>query len=176
MVRCHQSKINVDCKKGCKYCCYQSVYASVHEVLMLKNYIMNNFEAEEIDEIIKKAKAKSEASRINKEKGDNKISHPCPLLIDGVCSVYSARPMACRIYMSSDVNSCIQRYDLQDDEKSFPALFEFLLVAGRNMNSGFGSKLDGLSYHVLEGSLEELLYKALSDPEFEKTWWDKKKV
>lgn len=173
VVRCKQSNVNVDCKKGCEYCCHQLVYASIHEVLYITHYLKEHFSKEEIEGIGKKASAKADESVLNKENGISKLSHPCPLLVDGSCSVYSVRPMACRIYLSSDVNSCKLRYNLQDDEKNYPALFEFLLVAGRNMNSGFGSKLSELEYQVVESSLESLLAKVINEYDFEETWWDK---
>lgn len=168
--RCQQSNVNIDCKKGCEYCCHQPVFANIQEVLLVVQYIKSNFSTKEIEEITQKAKAKKEISASGKAKDLIKFSHACPLLKDGACSVYSVRPMACRIYMSSDVKSCIKRYELSSDTNSFPALFEFLLIAGRNMNEGFAVRLSELKLQISENRFEELLYLFLSDGEIIDKW------
>lgn len=44
---------------------------------------------------------------------------PCPLLIDGECSVYDVRPIACRTVFSPDANCCRAMLEAEDyDELS----------------------------------------------------------
>lgn len=66
-----------------------------------------------------------------------KIRVACPFLKDGSCKVYEARPMGCRIYLSSSARSCKQEFDQPGNQKSIPELYEFPLIAGRMLNEGF---------------------------------------
>ncbi|MBN2165661.1 MAG: YkgJ family cysteine cluster protein [Marinilabiliaceae bacterium] len=174
--RCRLSNVNIDCKKGCGYCCYQPVFASIHEVFYMKDYVNNHFSSNQISEIKAKAKSKTDYSQGNTDAELLKYSYPCPLLDNGVCIAYNARPMACRIYMSSDVKSCIKRYELHDNDKDFPALFEFLLVAGRNMNAGFAGRLEEMKIQNAEMRFEKLLYFVLNDDINEIKWLNGDKV
>jgi Fe-S-cluster containining protein len=45
---------------------------------------------------------------------------PCPLLHDGACSVYRARPLACRRVTSFQVDPCIEEYEGRDGEILLP--------------------------------------------------------
>ena len=169
-LRCKQSEVNIDCKKGCEFCCHQPVFANIQEILLVVDYINSNFSVAQIENIQTKALDKIKKIDATSVKELLKYSHACPLLVDGACSVYPVRPMACRIYMSSDVNSCIRRYELEEEDSEFPSLFEFLLIAGRNMNRGFSERLNNLNLQVTENRLEVILYLILSDIENQEKW------
>jgi hypothetical protein len=79
----------------------------------------------------------------------------CPFLEDGACAVYVARPMACRIYLSSSLSACRKDHDGPGDEKHFPELFEFPLRAGRMLNEGFVAYLKQSAVATTEMLLEQ---------------------
>ena len=114
--RCRQSNVNIDCKKGCEFCCHQPVFANIQELLYILSYIKNKFTESDIDRVKNMAFEKMRKIDTTSVKELMKHSHACPLLKDGSCSVYPVRPMACRIYLSSDVNSCIRRYQLKEED------------------------------------------------------------
>ena len=77
------------------------------------------------------------------------------MLINGACSVYEARPMACRIYLSTSEASCKKFYDYPNHKSNFPALLEFPLRAGQMMNEGFSEGIKADNLHNTEYLLEE---------------------
>jgi hypothetical protein len=99
------SDVPIACKKGCSHCCYIWVSASAPEVLFISKIIRAKGKA-----VIERVK---EAHIATKDYSfDNRDEHPypCPLLEDNVCSIYSARPSACRLAASADAELCARSY------------------------------------------------------------------
>ena len=158
----------VSCFKGCHWCCHQAVFANSYELHFLATYIKNNFTVGGRLDIIERTEAKySVTSKLNEE-DILKYKSPCPLLKDDACSVYSARPMACRIYLSTKLESCLEFYRNPEHESNYPALIDFPLKAGRMMNEGFRSALKEIGIETTEFKLEMGLKICLNNvqPEF----------
>jgi Fe-S-cluster containining protein len=149
----------VYCRKGCSCCCWQPVFALTNEVLYLKEYIQNNFSEPEIERILAKAKEKEKKLQGLSTEDILNSKFPCPLLKDDACSVYPARPMACRIYLSLDFNSCQKFFDEPESQTSFPYIMDFPLKAGRMMNEGFKAALKQEGWISQEFRLDEGLIK-----------------
>jgi len=145
----------IHCKKGCNYCCHQAVFANSYELHYLKNFIGVQFDTAAIRQIKEKAAIKNQVTSKLDEKTVLNYKSPCPLLKDGTCSVYAARPMACRIYLSTNVDTCIEFYKNPSNEENYPALLEFPLMAGRTMNEGFIAALKAAGIEIAEFRLEE---------------------
>jgi Fe-S-cluster containining protein len=145
----------IHCKKGCSYCCHQAVFANSYELHYLGNFIQKQFDSTGIRQIKEKAGAKNEVTSNLDEKSVLNHKSPCPLLKDGTCSVYTARPMACRIYLSTRVSTCIEFYQNPSNEENYPALLEFPLMAGRMMNEGFMAALKEAGIEIAEFRLEK---------------------
>jgi Fe-S-cluster containining protein len=147
----------IHCKLGCEWCCHQPVFALDYEMEFLQNYINEYFDEETIAEI--SAKAKKKQDKLNGLKDDALLNakYPCPLLGEGACMAYEARPMACRIYLSSDVNSCKRFFDKPDDKSSYPALMDMPMRLGRMMNEGFKAALKMGGISPTEFRIEEKL-------------------
>ncbi len=154
--------VQVDCKKGCAWCCHQAVFANSYEIHYLGDFIKNNFSPEEINDIKKKAHNKQNKTSKLKEKDVLNYKHPCPLLVNGSCSAYEARPMACRIYLSMKVATCLEFYKNPRKKDSYPALLDFPLKAGRMMNEGFIDALKEKDIQIAEFRLEEGLERILT--------------
>lgn len=137
----NQQNQAIQCKKGCEYCCYQPVYALDYEMQFLNTFIKEKFTKKEQTEIQTRANNNRQKLSNLQESEILNSKQPCPLLKNGACIAYDARPMACRIYLSSNVNSCIKFFNEPKDKSSFPALLEFPLRSGRMMNEGFKSAL-----------------------------------
>jgi Fe-S-cluster containining protein len=161
-----------DCKMGCSYCCHQTVLATPYELFYLAEHVKIKFKGEVLEIIKERATNKMEGSSKLSMERLLKFKKPCPLLHPekGFCRVYQARPMACRIYLSSDVKSCKDDLDNPEDDSIFPRLFEMPLRAGRIMNEGFHARLrlnrkDNLQ--AFENTIEEGLLKALDEDAFD---------
>jgi len=151
----------VACIKGCDWCCRQEVYAGSYELHYLSAQIKLIFSPDELSELKNRIEEKYEStSKLTDDEVLN-FKSACPLLRDGACSMYSFRPMACRIYMSTKLDTCINFYHHPEDETNFPALIEFPLRAGRMMNEGFGAALKEIGVQSVEFRLEDGLRRAL---------------
>lgn len=168
--RCNRNGVSVDCKMGCAWCCHQPVFALTHEILIIAEYISQRFSKETIALITEKAAKKSAYTRALTGRELLTVNQPCPLLRNGACSVYQVRPMACRIYLSSDVKTCIQKYDTPANPKVKPALFGFMLDAGRHLNHGFVTALDEKKIVSKEAPLEWMLHDFIQDTSLIQKW------
>jgi len=147
--------VTVDCRKGCSWCCHQPVFANSYELKYLAAYIKNHFSSKEQEKIYLLASAKNDTAGELTEKEILNYKHPCPMLKDGACTAYPARPLACRIYLSMKVDSCYQFYKHPNHTDSYPALLDFPLRAGRMMNEGFFAALKENGIFSKELRLEE---------------------
>lgn len=155
-----------DCKMGCSLCCHQTVLAAPSELFFLADFVKSKFTDEALKLIVERAENKK--SKTSKLKIDTLLNfkQPCPLLhpAGGYCRVYQARPLACRIYLSSSVKSCEDDLNNPDNDTIFPQLFDMPLRAGRMMNEGFQARIrKGREDHLqsFENTIEEGLLNAL---------------
>ena len=147
----------IHCKKGCSWCCHQPVFALSYELDYLNNYISKHFNKQKQEEIRKRAKEKKTKLQPLDEKKLLTSKFPCPLLENGACIAYKARPMACRIYLSTNVQTCLDFFHKPEDKKSIPALLDFPMRAGRMMNEGFKAALKTNGFKIEEFRIEEKL-------------------
>ena len=147
--------VNIDCKKGCEWCCHQAIFAISHEVHFLTDYMADYFSGDQIKTVLQKAKDKNDQVKKLGTEDILNVKSPCPLLNDGKCSVYEARPMACRIYLSQNLSSCIEFYKHPENKNKFPALLDFPLRAGRMMNEGFKAALKSQNLNSTEFRIEQ---------------------
>ncbi len=150
-----KQNIQVACSKGCEWCCHQAVYANSYELHFLSEYISLNFEKIAIDELAGKSASKDKITSVLSEPEIQKYKSPCPLLSQGACTAYAARPLACRIYLSTKLESCLEFFKHPENDENYPALLDFPLRAGRMMNEGFGAALKSAGVETAEFRLEE---------------------
>lgn len=154
-----QNNQPVDCKKGCEYCCYQPVFVLDFEMHFLSAFINNNLSKEKNREV--RVRAESKRIKLAELAGEDLLNskYACPLLENGVCLAYEARPMACRIYLSTSVGSCLTFYNNPGNRNSFPALLDLPMRAGRMMNEGFKAALKTNGIFAKELRIDEGLSK-----------------
>lgn len=161
------------CKMGCSWCCHQTVLAMPYELFYLARFVQHKFTGNLYQTIVERAIEKSAVTSKLPLHKLLKFKKPCPLLHpeQGFCRAYPARPMACRIYLSSDARSCKADLDHPNDDSIFPKLYDMPLRAGRMMNEGFHARLrqDRMkSLQAFENSIEEGLLKALDEKAFDR--------
>lgn len=148
-----------DCKRGCSWCCYQPVFALSYELETLNDFMESEFDSSTRLKIHNMATSKQiKLEKLDDEKLLNS-KFPCPLLKDGYCLAYQARPMACRIYLSSKLETCLKFFNEPEDKHNFPALHQFPMRIGRMMNEGFKSALKNKGIIANEFRIEEGIIK-----------------
>jgi hypothetical protein len=95
----------IACKAGCAYCCHLYVQVTPLEAIGLARAI--RAQGAEALTAVKERVAATFAKTAGKDAAyRNVLALPCPLLVDGQCSVYAARPFVCRGANSADVDAC----------------------------------------------------------------------
>ncbi|MFC2138468.1 YkgJ family cysteine cluster protein [Bacteroidota bacterium] len=174
--RCKEEKKKIACKEGCAWCCHQTVMVLPFEVFYIINYLYTKISFDDIkiikDRTIEKNKKTSKMLAMDyihhKEK--------CPFLENETCLVYEYRPMACRIYLSSAVDTCIHEFRNPKKVNIFPSLYDLPLKAGKMMNEGIAKALaeKGIAIEELkfESALKQVFEKEITVDE----WLKGKKV
>jgi Fe-S-cluster containining protein len=143
------------CRKGCSWCCHQPVFALSYEMDVLNDFIEKNFDNATREQIAKRVTEKK--TKLKGLQGDALLNSkfPCPLLENGACMAYAARPVACRIYLSTSVASCQKFFSEPENEEAVPALLQFPMRIGRLINEGFKAALKTAGVKVEEMRIEE---------------------
>jgi hypothetical protein len=87
----------------------------VPEFLRILDHVRSTFSADAMSAL--GARARRYASQIEGRSFDDPTdeSVPCPLLVDGRCSVYEIRPLVCRGYNSTNVDACRRAHENADE-------------------------------------------------------------
>ncbi len=157
------------CRAGCNYCCHLQVEISVPELLSLVSYVNENFSPEEMEAL----KARVHEAELQ-TRGMNSYERLfarvlCPLLSDGQCSVYPARPLVCRGYNSYNWAICAQDLNYPRSWRLIPhdsAQKNIYSDVLEGLSSGL--KEEGLSSDFLE--LIAALHIALDQPDAGERW------
>ncbi|AGA87548.1 YkgJ family cysteine cluster protein [Stutzerimonas stutzeri] len=90
------------CGKGCNHCCSTRVEVLPAEAFYIAKKLKEN-KPDDLPQLIEALEHHAvKAYGVRME--DYKI--PCPLLKDGICSIYSYRPFMCRKFNSIDIEPC----------------------------------------------------------------------
>lgn len=100
------ARASVACRSGCDACCHVPVGVQAHEVLIVAQYVQTHFSPQELDALIARAAGHRAAFAGLDSAVRTALRSPCVLLRHGACSVYAARPEACRSHHSHDADAC----------------------------------------------------------------------
>ena len=170
--RCTREGLRMDCKKSCAWCCTQAVLVSTHEIMYLFAWMDKHLSSDQLTQIHQGA---MERDRHTAQMDAREFLHfnlPCPFLCDTSCLVYPARPMACRIYLSADAESCKQQFDHPDKRDIMARLYEFPLRAGRLFNEGIRHALAQKGIVSSEWLMESFLCQVFYDRGILSRWID----
>jgi hypothetical protein len=90
------------CRAGCAHCCHFNVDVTMLEVLRIDAAMSVGAVANRRAEIAGTAPRIAGLTRAARRR----LGISCPLLIDGACSAYAARPLACRSLLSLGAAAC----------------------------------------------------------------------
>lgn len=103
----------VACRSGCDACCHVPVGVQAHEVLLAAEYIQTHFPPAELEAAIARAAVHRTAFAGRTMRERAALKTPCALLQHGSCSIYAARPEACRAHHSHNADACRNNLDLE---------------------------------------------------------------
>lgn len=99
-----QAEALVACRKGCSHCCSQMVIISAPEAFYVAQQLRSRPEtAAAVAEISRLTGAMSLEERLGRDIF-------CPMLKDAICSIYAARPLGCRGFVSTSLEACLAAF------------------------------------------------------------------
>lgn len=89
---------------------------------------------------------------------------PCPVLVDGRCSAYAARPFNCRAYHSLDRDACQQSFDNPADPTLNHPQYSAVARVHEGVQAGHIAGVADAGYDATQYELVTALAEALEDP------------
>jgi len=102
------------CRSGCAHCCRFQVTVTPPEALALAEHLKANTPALALGELAQRCAELARAERGLDSAGRVRLKRPCVFLRDEVCTVYEARPLACRGANATDDTQCARALDGED--------------------------------------------------------------
>lgn len=166
----------IECRPGCDYCCYLRVGVRAHEVYLIASYIDKHFKEAEKASLLDRLEAHWE-----KVSGLTRIEHittnvACPLKSENQCSVYPVRPLSCRRYHSSDLQSCKYSYENPLDDSEARDKDPDLEMMWAGMTEMLNHVYEELGFDSHSYELGMALLEAFKNSKSEKRWRAKKKA
>ncbi len=101
----------IACRSGCSFCCHLRVTVAPPEAIALFRYLRSQIPASLAQEIEERVLANADRIARMSEEQHLSTNVQCAFLVDGACSAYRARPMACALHHSLDVDACEHLYE-----------------------------------------------------------------
>lgn len=120
------------CAAGCALCCHLRVAATPAEVFGLLDHLRSGTAASDFQALA--GRCREVAARVQALDPAQRLATniACPVLVDGRCSGYAARPLNCRAYHSLDLAACEASFARPED----PALGHPQDAAVARVNEG----------------------------------------
>lgn len=129
------------CKVGCCHCCLFHILTSSAEAHTLGQYVKRELSAQQIDGLRRRTRQWHDwdSSRPGRYSSGSRhaqtdlshYDHSCPLLVDGICSVYPVRPVVCRThFVCSPRRSCLAVSNPESTE-AVPVVLTSVVTAAR---------------------------------------------
>lgn len=101
----------IACRAGCSFCCHLRVEVLGHEAIALFRFLRTEIPQEQASAIAAKVVANADrvASMTPEEHAAARVQ--CAFLLNGRCSAYRARPLACAGFHSLSVSECERTYE-----------------------------------------------------------------
>lgn len=152
--------LQIECRRGCTYCCHVNVIATPLEAARLAAAIG----AGRRRDLERAVLAAGETLAGLDARARLARKAPCPLLAGDACSLYEVRPLACRALVSVSVRDCERHFAKNEAGlRAMPSLLTPRLVASGFISGEIAALGDlGLASHLVE--LTAALALLLGDP------------
>lgn len=142
---------NRACRSGCAACCRRKIACTIPEAIAIAAWLSDRGE-DENQRVRAEAQHLHDSTADLDDLGRVRAGLPCPLLVEQQCSVYEARPIACRAVYSFDRAAC-DSFFLDHEFQTRIPFYDLMVEAHGQMLLGYGRALDKLG---LDGGLVEL--------------------
>lgn len=139
------------CRQGCYFCCYLPVTTDIPTAIRIAEHMRAGLATDALSAARQRiADYCSAWSKVDSRRRFQSRLR-CPLLVDGNCSVYPARPLSCRGWNSIDASECEEDRDHPDRMLTTPSYLPHRLVS-RGADHGIiqGLERSGLDAHEVD--------------------------
>jgi Fe-S-cluster containining protein len=124
------------CRSGCAHCCRFQVTVTPPEALALADHLRANTPALAVAELAQRCANLARAEHGLDAAGRVRLKRACVFLQDECCSVYEARPLACRGANATDDAQCARALEGEDINLSiYVHQANVMKAAARGLNS-----------------------------------------
>lgn len=166
----------LSCGEGCWICCHLRVDVFAHEVFLLADFIRKRFAAQDLDALMGRLAAHSEEVLALRPVEHVSRNIRCPMLRQERCSVYAARPLACRRHHSRQLAPCQYSYEHPEDLDFVGARDPQLSRALSEAMQADANAYADLGYDTTIYELGSALLEALTNAACWRRWRDGKKA
>ena len=170
------TKLVLACELGCNYCCHQRVEIRPYEAFVLAEHVRTRMTVAEQADV--KSRLVANRTRIAPlaPMQHTQAGIACALLVNGACSVYEARPAACRKYYSLSVDTCRSAFEHPAEPLNGPLEDDTLRIAGNAVALGYAKGIDESGRDADRYELHSALLEALENPKALRRYRDGKKA
>jgi Fe-S-cluster containining protein len=162
-----RSKVELACQRGCSYCCHMRVEMRPHDAFVLSEHVQTKLNPEQRARTIVRIEENLKRIALLTPEQHMRAGIPCALLEEGICSVYEARPAACRKYYSVSVEICRTAFDDPSVPLTGEIEHEQVRLAGNAVALGYAKGLEDAGYDINSYELHYALHRALTNPKAE---------
>jgi Fe-S-cluster containining protein len=153
------------CRRGCAHCCHTFVSARAPEVLFVKRAIPSR-DRDSIRAAVDDAYAVTGTLGPDGRQG---MGRACPLLREGVCQVYQARPMTCRMAVSESAELCARAFAPGAGPENIPVP-EYYPTLRRGYSIALAGALRRAGYPAWSYEYNAAMRTALARADAEAAW------
>ena len=106
-----ESGARLACREGCAYCCHFKVDVRADEALAIADFVRTRLDDATRQTVLAAAERNAATIRALTPQQHLTTNLKCCFLIEGRCSIYAARPFACRNFHATDVSGCIRLFN-----------------------------------------------------------------
>ena len=169
-------KLALACELGCNYCCHQRVEIRPYEAFVLAEHVRTRMTAAEQADVKNRLVANRARIAPLAPLQHTQAGVACALLVNGACSVYEARPAACRKYYSLSVDTCRAAFEHPTEPLIGPLEDDTLRIAGNAVALGFAKGIEESGRDANRYELHSALLEALENPKASRRYRDGKKA
>lgn len=152
----------IACRAGCSFCCYIRVSATAVEVFGLIDYLKHTLSSDAWAKFLLRTESTAHRVKLMTFEQHLVTNVACPVLLEGRCSGYAARPLRCRSHHSFAVADCQEAYDNpSNDLVRRDGTIKMLTDA---MTTGFEIAQEKAGYDARGYELSTALFEAATDP------------
>jgi Fe-S-cluster containining protein len=160
----------IACKSGCSFCCHLRVTVGPHEAIALFRHLKSEIPAVLAQEITQRVLANADQIAQMTEAQHLATNVKCAFLVDGRCSAYRARPMACALHHSLDVDPCEDLYENPADHSLGIRKLQVIEQTMAATHAGTRQALEGLGLSNERMELHTAVAAVLRDQSLIARW------